>query len=133
MRHGVAKIVFALGVGLLVAISAHRWATDPTPRVERERQETVVAAARAHLLATLALGEIRVVDPLDPDRKVGKSYVYPATDGWEVSGYYRRDSADLWHPFIVTLSHDLALTHLKISDPGLLDRQDDESLLEVLP
>ena len=89
-------------------------------------------ASRAHLHATLEIGELELVDPLSPDRVVGKAYVYPAGDGWEVSGFYRRNSQDLWHPYLVTLGAETNLLHLKISDTALL-RRSGEGLLEVLP
>ena len=132
MNHRVARLVFAVAVGLLVAFLSYRWIADSGPRLERQQQERAVAAARAQLLATLQIGELVIVDPLSPDRAVGKAYVYPASAGWEVSGFYRRDAQDLWHPYLVTLNAANELVHLKISDTALLDRNGD-GVLEVLP
>jgi len=66
---------------------------------------------------------------------VGKVYIYPATDGWEISGYYRRGATDLWHPFLMQLDETLALVHLKISDQDavLVERGSKDPLLEVMP
>ena len=88
--------------------------------------------SRLLLEATLGLGKLEVVDPLRPDRVVGKAYVYPAGQGWEVSGYYRRNSQDLWHPYLLTMDASQMLVQLKISDTALLGR-DGEAQLEVLP
>ncbi len=126
-------MVFGIGVGLLAAFLAYRWATDPAPRAERELQETVVITTRRLLSETLDVDALQVVDALAPDRKVGKAYVFSSADGWEVSGYYRRDENDLWHPYLATLDASLALTHLKVSDPALLERPRDSTVLEVLP
>ncbi|MDH3532618.1 MAG: hypothetical protein OEO82_06775 [Gammaproteobacteria bacterium] len=133
MNHRIARLIFGFGVGLFVAVLAYRWAVDPAPRAQRELEESAVAASRGLLTETLAIGALEIVDPLAPDRKVGKTYVYRAGDAWEVSGYYRRDDNDLWHPYLVKLDASLALQHLKIADSSLLDRDNEAAILEVLP
>jgi hypothetical protein len=133
MNHRVGRLVFGFSVGLIIAVLSYRWIADTGPRIERQEQERVVVASREHLHATLDLGQLELVDPLSPDRVVGKAYVYPAGDGWEVSGFYRRDDQDLWHPYLVTLDASTKLTHLKISDTPLLDRSGEAGVLEVLP
>ena len=133
MNHRIVRIVFGLGIGLIVAIFAYRWIVDPAPRAERVLQEMVVATSRDLLVEKLAIGDIEIVDAIAPDRKVGKTYVYRADQGWEVSGYYRRSENDLWHPYLMLLDGSTALIHLKISDGALLDRATDDTALEVLP
>ena len=133
MNHRIGRIVFSLGIGLIVAIFAYRWIVDPAPRAERVLQESVVATSRDLLVEKLAIGDIEIVDAIAPDRKVGKTYVYRADQGWEVSGYYRRSENDLWHPYLMLLDGSTALIHLKISDGALLDRATDDATLDVLP
>jgi hypothetical protein len=133
MNHGIGRIVFSLGIGLVVAIFAYRWIVDPAPRAERELQESIVAISRDLLVEKLAIGEIEIVDAIAPNRKIGKVYVYRANEGWELSGYYRRNENDLWHPYLMLLDNSAALIHLKISDGALLDRATDDIALEVLP
>ena len=133
MNHRTGRIVFSLGIGLIVAVFAYRWIMDTAPRAERQLQEMVVASSRDMLEETLGLGRLEIVDALAPDRKVGKAYVYRTADGWELSGYYRRHENDLWHPYLMTLDSSEAMTHLKISDPNLLDRATDDPALEILP
>ena len=133
MNHRLGRLAFGFGVGFLAAFLAFRWASDPAPRLERQLQESVVASGRFFLEQTLAIGELEVVDPLAPDRKVGKTYVYRADEGWEVSGFYRRDDADLWHPYLVTLDDKQALVRVKVSDTALLNRQGKSPALEILP
>lgn len=133
MNHRIARLVFGLGVGLLVAFMAFKWITNPEPRAERQLEETVVAMSRQHIEATLANAGVELVDPLSPDRKVGKTYVYRAGDGWEVSGYYRRDENDRWHPYLMTLDASHAMTHLKVQDSTLRESAEHNGLLEVLP
>lgn len=133
MNHKVARMIFGFAVGIIVALLSYRWIADTGPRVERQQQERAVIASRAHLHAVLAIGELELVDPLSPDRVVGKAYVYPASEGWEVSGFYRRNAQDLWHPYLVTLGAETDLLHLKISDTSLLSRSGEGDVLEVLP
>jgi len=51
-------------------------------------------------------------------------YVYPEPPGWAVSGYYRRDETDRWHPYLVTLREDLELERVKLGDARLAGRDD---------
>ena len=133
MNHRTGRIVFSMGIGLLVAIFAYRWIMNPAPRVERALQESVVATSRDLLVETLSIGHLEIVDALEPDRKIGKTYVYRADEGWQLSGYYRRNEDDLWHPYLMTLDNSTALVHLKISDAELMDRGAEDVALEVLP
>jgi len=131
--HRKGQWVFATVVGLLVAVGAYRWASDPAPRIERAQEEATVMAAREHLVQALGIGLPEIVDPLAQNRKVGKVYVYRAGDGWEVSGFYRRGEADGWHPYLMSLDASHAMTHLKIQDDALLERGAANPALEVLP
>lgn len=133
MNHQTGRLLFGIGVGVLVALGAYQWITNPAPRAERQREESVVLASRHLIETTLAIGVLELVDPLAPDRKVGKSYVYRSDDGWDVSGYYRRDAGDLWHPYLMALDDALTLTRLKISDPALVGTAIDKPYLEILP
>lgn len=133
MNHRIGRAVFALAVGAAVAIFAFRWITDPSPRHEREQESAAVTSARAALVAMVAAGELEIVDPLAPDRAVGKAYVYRDGPGWQVSGYYRRGAGDLWHPYLATLGEGLELVHLKLSDRALLERAGESPRLTVLP
>jgi len=133
VNHRTTRLVFGFGIGLLVAYLSFQWITNPAPRAERKLEETAVAAARQHLERTLAIGAIEIVDPLAPNRKIGKSYVYRADDGWEVSGYYRRGEGDRWHPYLMALDPSLEIVNLKIQDAGLVERAGDDPLLDAVP
>ena len=132
MNHDVGRVVFAVAVGLLVAVLSYRWIMNTEPRNQRMQEEAVVSEARFLLQSTLDIGALEIVDPLSPDRVVGKTYVYPRADGWDVSGFYRRDENDLWHPYLIALDANLALVHLRVSDCALLGRNG-VGMLEVLP
>ena len=124
MNHRIGSIAFGLVAGLAVAIFAYLWITDPEPREARAQEERVVAAARSELTAIVAAGELEIVDPLAPNRKVGKVYVYAEPPGWAVSGYYRRGEQDRWHPFLVTLGEDMSLDRLTVRDAALVGHAD---------
>ncbi|MEX2124020.1 MAG: hypothetical protein WD795_09015 [Woeseia sp.] len=117
LRHKIVRFTIALGIGLALALYAFHRATDPEPALQRAREEAVVLAARDILQSYIEAGpELRIVDPVSPDRKVGKAYIYPTASGWEVSGHYRRDHADRWHPFLMKLDTDAALLDLSVKD-----------------
>jgi len=133
MNHKIGRALFATAVGLLVAVLSYRWITDPLPRAERAEEEQVVRTSRLQMRSILASDTLEIVDPLSPDRKVGKVYVYAEGPGWAVSGYYRRDAEDRWHPFLLTLSGDLQFVRLKAKDAALVDRASVDPRLEILP
>ena len=134
MNHRIGQFVFATLIGLVVAVSAYRWITDPGGREERAVQVKVVEASRVRLRRTLGIESLEIVDTLAPNRVAGKGYVYPEGDGWSVSGYYRRNVDDRWHPFLMSLRSDLTLVSLKVQDkdPGLIALADSEPKFAVI-
>ena len=135
MNHRIGRTAFAIIVGLLVASLSYRWITNPEGREERALQVSVVESSRSLLKSVLANDSIEIVDPMAPNRKAGKVYVYPEGDGWAVSGYYRRAEGDRWHPYLMMLSPDRELTSLKVQDRDrqLVERANTDPLLEVSP
>ena len=133
MSHQIGRIIFALGVSAMIAFLAYGWITDSAGRAERVAEESAVLAARAILIDRLAIEELQIVDPLAPQRKVGKVYVYREPPGWAVSGYYRRGEQDRWHPYLLTLLEDHSLQRLKVKDRELLQRAATDLRLEVVP
>ncbi len=119
MNHRLGRLLFAAVVGLLVAWFAFSWITDPVPREQRQAEEKAVLAARDVLRREVGVGDIDIVDPLAPNRKVGKVYVYAEPPGWAVSGFYRRGEGDRWHPFLLQLDAELALRGFKADDDAL--------------
>ncbi|NNC76802.1 MAG: hypothetical protein HKN77_02500 [Woeseiaceae bacterium] len=95
---------------------SYRWITNPQKQLEREQQERAVLLSRTILATRLQLPDLQIVDALAANRKVGKAYIYPAQIGWEISGYYRRDDNDRWHPYLMSLSAENELTLLKVQD-----------------
>ncbi len=117
INHRYMKWVIAVGAGLLLSVLTFQRATDPVPGRQRAIEESVVAVARDILASYVSPdGELQMVDPLAPDRKVGKVYILPANDDWEVSGHYRRNNADRWHPFLMRLDASSVLVSLAVKD-----------------
>ena len=135
MNQRVGSIIFGIAVGLIVAGLSFQWIMDSGRREQRVEQENVVAVSRTALIGKLAIGDVEFVDPLAPQRKVGKVYIFPLANGWEISGYYRRNDDDQWHPYLLTLSATLSLASLKVkdSDAGLSQMAAMDPTLEVLP
>ncbi len=135
MNHRVGSIIFGLGVGLLVAAWSYQWIMAPDKRAQRVEEESVVVVSRSLLGERLGIEDLELVDPLAPNRKVGKVYIYPLARGWEVSGFYRRGEGDRWHAYMLTLSADLGLTGLKVkdTDPRLAQIAASDSLFDVAP
>jgi hypothetical protein len=117
LSHRIAKFTVALCMGLALALYAYHRVTDPEPAAQRAREVAVVLAARQFLRGYIQAGtELEIVDPVSPDRKVGKAYIYPTASGWEVSGHYRRNDLDRWHPFLMRLKTDATLAGLSVKD-----------------
>ena len=133
MNHDIGRTLFVLVISAVVAVFAYHWITDTDGRSRRAAEESIVLAAREILYDTLAIGELEIVDPLNPNRKVGKVYVYAEAPGWAVSGFYRRNDQDRWHPYLMALSSDGSLQRLKVQDPGLLHKAAGNPLIEVIP
>ncbi len=119
MNHRVGQSLFALVVGLAVAVFAYQWITDPAPREQRQVEERAVLASRDLLVSAVGVTSLEIIDPLAPNRKVGKVYIYAEEPGWAVSGYYRRDEDDRWHPYLLSMTADLELHALKAEDAAL--------------
>ncbi len=125
INHRIMSWVFAIAVGLSISFCSYTRITDPEPAERRALEERVVMAVRdvvTGYVGTDAVAEF--VDPVAPKRAVGKTYIFPAAGGWEVSGYYRRSDTLGWHPYLARLDADAGLQSLSVSgsDPVLAAR-----------
>ncbi len=136
INHKVVRPLLAFTLGLIVALYAYQRVTDPEPRLQRAREEAVVMSARNILLSYVAPGgDLEIVDPVSPNRKVGKVYIYPAGGGWEVSGHYRRDEDHAWHPFLMSLNVEAGLESLAVRDANdrLIGLSSQDSKFSAVP
>lgn len=128
------KLVVAFAIGIFLSLYSYQMITDPEPARERVREDAAVYAAREIVGDYIATGSaLEIVDPLAPDRVIGKSYIYPVAEGWQVSGYYRRGSGDRWHPFLMSMDRNLDLQSLSIkdADPALSELAGTDARLDV--
>ncbi len=116
INHRVGSIVFGVIVGLAAAAWSYHWITDPQKLAARQAEERAVLRARDLLAERLSIDNLQVVDPLATNRKVGKVYIYPSEDGWDISGYYRRNDDDSWHAYLMAVTSGLQLESLKVDD-----------------
>jgi len=117
LTHPATRWIVAIGIGLMVSLYSFERISDPEPALQRAREESAVRSARDILTSYVAPGKVlELVDPLSPDRKVGKAYIYPVESGWEISGHYRRNAGDSWHPFLLRLNEQDELESLALRD-----------------
>ena len=119
MNHNIGRAVFATIVGIAAVTFSFNWISDTDRRAQREAEELAVLAAREILAARVGEESLEIVDPLAPDRVVGKGYIYAEDDGWAVSGFYRRGESDRWHPYLLVLSADHEVRDFKTEDESL--------------
>lgn len=127
--HRILPVVVAVAVGVLLSLYAYQRVTDPEPAMQRGQEEAVVIAARDILRNYVARSaDLDIVDPLQTNRAIGKTYIYPTPTGWQVSGHYQRPSETRWHPWLMTLDGSRQLQHLKVQDgdPGIKARAADD-------
>tara|TARA_B100001059_G_C17743375_1_gene532920 strand:+ start:818 stop:1219 length:402 start_codon:yes stop_codon:yes gene_type:complete len=133
MNHRIGKFIFAVIIGFIVAVSSFNWIVNPEGREERILQIAAVESARAHIMGLVESKDIELVDPLSPNRKVGKVYIYPEGNIWSISGFYRRNNDDVWHPYLMMLSENHNLISLKLKDKAFYEIAKNNSVLEYNP
>tara|TARA_R110002111_G_scaffold142600_1_gene208697 strand:- start:441 stop:851 length:411 start_codon:yes stop_codon:yes gene_type:complete len=117
LNHRLLSRIVAVAVGLLLAFYAYERITDPLPAEQRQREVAAVMAARDILLSYVGRERsVDIVDPVAPDRKIGKVYVYPTDNGWQVSGHYQRNGERRWHPWLMALNVQHELVSLDVQD-----------------
>ena len=125
INHKVTGPIFAVAVGLLASYWSYQWITNSERSAQRAVEEAVVWDSRAILESYVADNErLDFSDPLDRVREAGKVYIYPTSDGWEISGQYQRRGEQRWHAYLMTLDQDGGLISLAVrdDDPRVADK-----------
>jgi hypothetical protein len=134
INHKITKLIVAFSIGIALSLCSYQMITDPEPAIERSLEEAAVLAAREIVGEIIGLtNELEIVDPLATNRVAGKTYIYPVDGGWQVSGHYRRNSSDRWHPFLMSLDGGLQVQQLSVqdTDPELGERAKVDPRLDV--
>ncbi len=80
-KYTLGQIIFALTVGFLAATSVYFSSTSPDITIQRESEEAVIKQSEKLFMTTLQMpATTQIIHPLNPNRDVGKSYIYPI--GW---------------------------------------------------
>jgi len=116
-KYTIKQIIFALTTGFVLSWFVYQ-STIKTPyQAQRKLEEQIVTKANVLLIEQLGFPtDIEVIDPVNADKDVGKTYISPENKKWQVSGYYRRSEFDDWHPWLMDLSQDLRIVGLSIQD-----------------
>ena len=126
-KYTLGQIIFALTVGFLAATSVYFSSTSPDITIVREREEAVIQQSEKLFITILQMpNTTQIIHPLNPDRDVGKSYVYPLDGGWQISGFYRRNQNEEWRAWLINLDKSLKLIDLRVQ--GLISEFDEDVL-----
>lgn len=135
VNHKIFRLVFAFGIGLLVAFGSYRWITNADRGTQKIVEESVVLESRQILRSYFPdTPVLHLSDPLDRVREAGKVYIFPTDGGWEISGHYQRDGEKRWHAFLMTLDASASLVTLSVEDddPQLLEKAESDPSFSVL-
>ncbi len=116
LNHRTGSIVFAVSVGLLLAVASYRWITDSERSAQRVVEEAVVLEGRQILRRYIQEPNLHISDSIDRVRAAGKVYIFPTEQGWELSGHYQRENESRWHPYLMALNKERQLLSLVVED-----------------
>ena len=126
-KYTLGQIIFALTVGFLAATSVYFSSTSPDITIQRESEEAVIKQSEKLFMTILQMpNTTQIIHPLNPDRDVGKSYIYPLDGDWQISGFYRRNQNEEWRAWLISLDKSLKLIDLRVQ--GLISEFDEDVL-----
>ena len=126
-KYTLGQIIFALTVGFLAATSVYFSSTSPDIKIQRESEEAVIKQSEKLFMTILQMpNTTQIIHPLNPDRDVGKSYIYPLDGDWQISGFYRRNQNEEWRAWLINLDNSLKLIDLRVQ--GLISEFDEDVL-----
>ncbi len=126
-KYTLGQIIFALTVGFLAATSVYFSSTSPDITIQRESEEAVIKQSEKLFMTILQMpNTTQIIHPLNPDRDVGKSYIYPLDGDWQISGFYRRNQNEEWRAWLINLDKSLKLIDLRVQ--GLISEFDEDVL-----
>lgn len=120
-KYTIKQIIFALTIGFALSWTVYQSTVKPPYQAQRQLEEKIIKKANILLIESLQLPVgIEVIDPINPDKDVGKTYISPENEKWQISGYYRRSEMDDWHPWLMNLDQDLLFIELSVQDSPYL-------------
>ena len=116
-EYTVKQVIFALITGFGLSWLVYQSSVQLPYEVQRQTEEEIINKANVLLIKSLNLPlGLEVIDPIKPDKDVGKTYISPNEREWQVSGYYRRNELDEWHPWLINLDENHKLIRLSVQD-----------------
>ena len=115
-KYTPVQIVFAIIVGLSLSSFVYFSTISPDSQKQRAIEETVVLEAEKLFFILLELPDSsEIISPINENRDVGKTYIYPSVNGgWQISGYFRRSQLEGWSPWLMNLDESINVIELKV-------------------
>jgi hypothetical protein len=115
-NHRVIRLVVAFAFGIAIAYGSYQWISDAERPARRVEEEAVAMAARDILGSYVTDENLEISDAIDRVREAGKVYLFPTTEGWELSGHYSRPDEKQWHAWLMALDSNVTLVSLSVRD-----------------
>jgi len=115
-KYTPVQIVFAIIIGLSLSSIVYFSTISPDSQKQRAIEETVALEAEKLFFILLELPDSsEIISPINENRDVGKTYIYPTDNGgWQVSGYFRRSQLEGWSPWLMNLDERVNVIKLKV-------------------
>jgi hypothetical protein len=82
-NYSLKQIIFAISVGGFLAYFVYQSTVKPPHLMTRQNEEHIIQKATLQIRDMLFLPyESEIIDPINTDRDVGKTYIYPAGKTW---------------------------------------------------
>ena len=120
MKHKFLKIIIFLILFIAALTYTYRNVYEPISVNQRGDEIQIIHITRSIIKSYIDISpDIEIIDPLNPNRKIGKSYIFPSDNGWEISGYYKKTDYDNWHPWLISLNSVNELVSITVKDDNL--------------
>ena len=120
MKHKFLKIIIFLILFIAALIYTYKNVYEPISVNQRGDEIQIIHITRSIIKSYIDISpDIEIIDPLNPNRKIGKSYIFPSDNGWEISGYYKKTDYDNWHPWLISLNSVNELVSITVKDDNL--------------
>lgn len=117
MKHKFLRIFIFLMLSIAALTYTYRNVYEPISVNQRGGEIQIIHITRSIIKSYIDISsDIKIIDPLNPNRKIGKSYIFPSDNGWEISGYYKKTDHDNWHPWLISLNSANELVSITVKD-----------------
>tara|TARA_B100001105_G_scaffold50458_1_gene38034 strand:+ start:208 stop:618 length:411 start_codon:yes stop_codon:yes gene_type:complete len=135
MKHKFLKIIIFLILFIAALTYTYRNVYEPISVNQRGGEIQIIHITRSIIKSYIDISsDIKIIDPLNPNRKIGKSYIFPSDNGWEISGYYKKTDRDNWHPWLISLNSTNELVSIAVKDdsPRIKKKSIEDPFLSIV-